>query len=116
MVGAGTGDVFSAFAGGVLGLLVGLSVHAVRWMASRVRETTPTVERHSVMCFPYAQAADCEFVGDLRTGRWTDIRRCSLLGKNADCEKVCIRLMNQTGVRPSPSNAPDSVGSVPLPA
>ena len=101
-VGAVTGAEFGAFAGGIVGILLGLSVYAVGWVRSHLREVIPTVARHRVMCFPYAQAAECEFVGDLKSGRWYDVRRCSLLEEptKVDCEKDCIRLMNVTGVRP----------------
>jgi hypothetical protein len=101
-VGAWTGTAFGALAGGVIGMVLGLSVHAAGWMRAQLRETVPTVERHSVMCFPYAQAAECDFVGDLKSGRWTDVRRCSLLKTpdHVDCDKGCIRLMALTGVRP----------------
>jgi hypothetical protein len=106
-VGAGMGTA-GALVGGSVGALAGLAVYAIGRMHARVSEPVPAVESHSVMCFPYGQAADCEFVGDRRSGRWYDVRRCSLLKVPTDvgCDKGCIRLMNLThdrpGVAPSP--------------
>jgi hypothetical protein len=102
VVGAGTGDAVGAFAGGMVGILLGLTIIAVGWMRSHLRETNPTVASHSVMCFPFAQAAECEFVGDAKSGRWYDVRKCSLLQapKSLDCDKGCVRLLNATRERP----------------
>jgi hypothetical protein len=101
-LGAATGNPLAALAGAVTGVLLGLSVHAIRRLRAYLREGTPTVERHQVMCFAYGQAADCELVGDLDSGRWRDVKRCSLLPlpTQVDCDKGCVRLMTQAGVRP----------------
>ncbi len=101
-VGAGTGDAFGAFAGAFVGLHLGLLVAGVRWMRAHLVEHPATVEAHAVMCFPYAQPAECELVGDLKSRRWTDVQRCSLQPDptRVGCDKGCIRLMNATHVRP----------------
>ncbi len=112
-VGAATGTAFAAFAGGMVGMLLGLSVYAVGWMRSHLREAIPTVARHCVICFPYGQAAECEFVGDLKSGRWYDVIRCSLLQEptKVECDKGCVRLMNLTRVRPGDACRCEGSGS-----
>jgi hypothetical protein len=101
-VGAATGTVLGALVGGLVGMLLGGLVYAVSWMRFQLRETIPTVEPHSVMCFPYAQAAECELVGDLKSGRWVDVKQCSLhrVPTEVNCDKGCLRMMNLTHVRP----------------
>ena len=109
IVGAATGTVLGALVGGIVGMLLGGLVHGLLWTRSRLRENVPTVEAHSVMCFPYAQSAECEFVGDLESGRWVDVKRCSLLRdpNHVNCDKGCIRLMNVTSVRPGEAHRRD---------
>jgi len=56
-------------------------------------------------------------VGDLRSGRWYDVRRCSLLKvpTKVDCDKGCIRLITLAHVRPGRAcrcEASDSDSSV----
>lgn len=101
LVGALTGTEIGALVGGLGGAVIGLTVHALIWMRDHLGSDA-TVERHQVMCTPFGQAADCDFVGDLQTGRWYDVKRCSLLGSDADvdCDKGCVRLMTLSHERP----------------
>ncbi len=101
LAGAVTGTEVGAYAGAAFGLLVGLTVHVLLWMRAHAGNT-PTAERHLVMCTPYGQQADCEFVGDAGTGRWYDVQRCSLLDDptHVDCDKGCVRLMSIGRERP----------------
>lgn len=101
VVGATTGTELGAFAGGVVGMLVGLAVWAFGSLRARLGDD-PTVERHRIMCTPFGQSADCEVVGDLKRGRWYDVRSCSLLqpATQVDCDKGCLRQINAAGVRP----------------
>jgi hypothetical protein len=105
--GAGMGGALGALVGGFLGLHVGGAVHACSWIRSHEGASTPVVGRHSVMCFPYGQAADCELIGDPERRRWYDVARCSLMRVPTDvrCDKGCIRLMNLTRVRPGDGRA-----------
>jgi hypothetical protein len=99
-VGALTGTELGAFAGGVLGVLAGAALHGARWLRVHLAETSVT-ERHRVMCTPLGHLADVELVGEPRSGRWFDVRRCSLLpvADRVTCDKGCVRLLDLTGVR-----------------
>jgi hypothetical protein len=101
LAGAVTGTELGVVAGGVLGTLLGLSVHAFGWIRSHLGDA-PTVERHRIVCAVYGQTADCDFAGDLYSGRWYDVRRCSLLPvpTRVDCDKGCLPLMTSTRTRP----------------
>jgi hypothetical protein len=112
-VGAGTGSAVAALAGGMVGLLLGLAVYAGGWVRAHLRESAPVAERHSVMCFPYAQAADCDFLGDLKHRRWYDVARCSLMRVPTEvaCDKGCIRMLNLARVRPGDGCSCGALGS-----
>lgn len=101
VVGASTGTEMGAFAGAMLGMFVGLAIFGFFRVRARLGDA-PTVERHRVMCTPLGHAADCEFAGDLKTGRWYDVNRCSLLrpANQVDCDKGCLRQLRLAGVRP----------------
>jgi hypothetical protein len=101
VVGAATGTEGGAFGGAMLGMSIGLVVFGVQWMRAHLGDE-PVVERHLVMCTPYGQVAEAEFVGDLGTKRWGDVTRCSLLRDpdHVDCDKGCVALMNLAHVRP----------------
>jgi hypothetical protein len=101
LLGALTGTEVGIATGGVAGALVGLTVHVLMWMRAHAG-SAPTLEQHRVMCTAYGQAADCEFEGDLGTGRWYDVKRCSILAEPdaVRCDKGCVRLMTLTDVRP----------------
>lgn len=101
LAGAFTGTLLGAVTGGLTGLLIGLSVHAFGWLRSHLGDA-PTVQRHLVMCTVFGQPAECDFAGDLKTGRWSDVTRCSLLNDPAhvDCEKGCVLLLKAAHVRP----------------
>ncbi len=100
-LGAGTGTAGGAFIGGVLGMLVGVTAHGVGWIRAH-RGDAPTIERHRVVCTPYGQIADIEFVGDLETRRWLDVKRCSLLpvADRVACDKRCLHRLSDSGVKP----------------
>jgi hypothetical protein len=102
--GAGTGSPLAALGGGLVGLMLGLAVYAV----GRIRDRAPAdgvIETHAAMCFPYAQPAELEVLGDPERGRWVDVTWCSL-HKEMHCDKGCLRLLNVTSVRPPPAAAP----------
>jgi hypothetical protein len=103
-LGAATGTAMGAFAGAFLGMFVGLGLGGLFWMRAHLGDT-PTVERHLVMCTPFGHAADCQFEGDLETGRWYDVKSCSLLrpASQVDCDKGCLRQLQLSGVRPGRS-------------
>lgn len=104
MAGAATGTVVGICAGAAAGVLIGLSIDALRWLRS-LAANAPITERHLAMCMVYGQPAECEFVGDLQSGRWTDVRSCSLssVAGRIDCEKSCVRLIGTAHVRPGQS-------------
>jgi hypothetical protein len=54
------------------------------------------------MCAVYGVEAECDFEGDLRTLRWYDVKRCSLLSvpTQVDCDKGCLGLIKLARVRP----------------
>jgi hypothetical protein len=99
-IGAAAGGMVGAAAGAVAGMLVGFPVYAVGWIRSHPRNAIPTIERHEVMCFPYGHAAECDFTGDLRGGRWYDVAWCSLKQARPQCDKGCVELLNAARVRP----------------
>jgi hypothetical protein len=101
LAGAATGTELGVVLGAVIGILVGFSVYALGWMRSHLG-SAPVVERHRTMCAAYGNPAEVEFVGDLQSGCWQDVRRCSLLSSSArvDCDKGCLRLITIAGVRP----------------
>ncbi len=100
-LGAGTGTAAGAFVGGVLGMLLGVTAHGVLWVRDHLGEA-PTLEHHRLVCSSYGAVADCELVGDLERRRWLDVRRCSLRTRDREpsCDKRCLRLINDAGVRP----------------
>lgn len=101
LMGATTGSVVGICAGAAGGALIGVFVDALRWLRSLAGDA-PTTERHLAMCAVYGQTAECEFVGDLHTRRWSDVRSCSLLATptRVECEKTCVSLIGLAGVRP----------------
>jgi hypothetical protein len=101
LAGAATGSALGVVLGGVLGTLLGLSVHAFGWMRSHLGNA-PTVERHRIVCAVFGQTAECDFAGDLHSGRWYDVKRCSLLSvpTRVDCDKGCLPLMMSMRTRP----------------
>ena len=100
LMGAATGTALGICAGAALGALIGAAVDALLWLRS-LSGDTPIIERHLAMCTVFGQTADCQFVGDLSTGRWSDVRSCSLLSTpdRVDCEKSCVRLLGLAKVR-----------------
>lgn len=100
-LGAGSGTAGGAFVGGILGMLLGVSAHAFVWIRAH-RGDAPTVERHRVLCTPYGRLADIDFVGDLETRRWLDVKRCSLLPVvgEVSCDKRCVHRLADSGTRP----------------
>jgi hypothetical protein len=101
ILGVGSGTGAGAFAGAVIGISVGLAVYAFGWVRAHTGNA-PTLERHRMICTPSGTFAECELLGDLERRRWVDVRRCSLQSPDAEpaCEKSCLRLMNDAGVRP----------------
>lgn len=101
ILGAASGTHAGAFAGTVLGMSVGLLVFGVGWIRAH-GGGAPTIEHHRILCTPNGRAADCELEGDLVTGRWYDVRSCSLLRPANDvyCGKPCLRLIKDSGTRP----------------
>jgi hypothetical protein len=101
VIGAFTGTQLGAYAGAMLGMLVGGSIWGLGWLRRHLGDQ-PTVERHRVVCTPFGAIAEAEVVGDLGTGRWHDVRSCSLLRseRGVDCEKRCIYRLEHAGVRP----------------
>ena len=93
------GDLLAS--GVMLGGLVGAMFHAGSWMWANSGDQ-PVIERHRVMCTPYGAFADIDFEGDRQRGRWTDVKRCSLLPvmNEVSCDKRCLRRINDAGVRP----------------
>ncbi len=104
ILGAGSGTETGAFFGAVVGMSAGLLVYGLSWMRNNLG-SAPTLEQHRLICTPQGALADCELEGDLETGRWTNVQRCSLLHPVNDvyCEKTCLRLMNDSGVKPGKS-------------
>ncbi|MBZ0238591.1 MAG: complement resistance protein TraT [Deltaproteobacteria bacterium] len=100
-LGLGTGSAAGALVVAILGALVGVSAHAARWLWAH-RGDSPTVERHRVFCTPYGRSAVIDFVGDLETRRWLDVKRCSLLRVATDvsCDKRCVNRMRDSGIKP----------------
>ncbi len=101
ILGASTYGEAGAIGGVVLGGLVGAMFHAGSWMWANSGDH-PVIERHRVMCTPYGAFADIDFEGDRQRGRWTDVKRCSLLPvmNEVSCDKRCLRRINDAGVRP----------------
>jgi hypothetical protein len=99
-VGAGTGSAAGAFVGGLIGALLALAGLGLGWLRNHVRDVDPIVEDHSVMCFRYAQAADCSFVADRNRGKWIDVAWCSHQPRGVACDKTCLPLLNIARVRP----------------
>jgi hypothetical protein len=101
VLGSGSGSMGIAMLGGVLGAMTGALAHATIWLYAH-SGNRPIVATHRVLCTPYGQAADITFEGDLDRGRWTDVKRCSLLPVvgRVECDKRCVRRMNEAGVRP----------------
>lgn len=104
ILGAGSGTEAGAFFGAVVGMSVGLLVYGLLWMRNNLG-SAPTLEQHRLICTPNGAMADCELEGDLETGRWTNVVRCTLLhpASEVDCEKSCLRLMNDSGIKPGMS-------------
>lgn len=102
VLGAWTGSMATALVAAALGTLVGAAVHAALWLWGDDDDDGPVVETHQVLCTPRGQVAAITFVGDRARGRWTEVRRCSLLPVAADvgCEQRCLRRINDAGVRP----------------
>jgi hypothetical protein len=101
ILGATSGTQAGAFAGAIFGMSVGLFVYGFFWARARAGDM-PTIERHQILCTPLGRIADCEVQGDLETRRWYDIKRCSLLrpATNVDCDKTCLKMINDSGTRP----------------
>lgn len=102
VLGAWTGTMATAVVAAALGVLVGAAVHAALWLWRDDDDDGPVVETHRVLCTPRGQVAAITFEGDPARGRWTAVRRCSLLPLAADvaCEERCLRRINDSGVRP----------------
>ncbi len=116
ILGAGSGTEVGAFFGAVVGMSAGLVVYGLGWMRAHLG-SAPTVETHRLICTPQGALADCELEGDLETGRWSDVKRCSLLHPAGDvsCEKSCLRLMNDSGVKPGAAcHCEDEPAAAPL--
>jgi hypothetical protein len=101
LAGALTGTEFGVWSGAVVGLSIGFSIWAFSWLRDHFGEA-PTVEQHRVICDRYGQPADIEFVGDLHTGRWYDVKSCSLLEVPTEvvCHKGCVAMMKAGHVQP----------------
>jgi hypothetical protein len=101
VLGAGISGEIGAVFGAALGMFVGGAAWAIAWMRGHLG-SAPTLEHHRVMCTPFGHVAACEFEGDLATGRWYDVKRCSLLRPDVevDCDKGCLRQLRLAGVRP----------------
>ncbi len=98
-LGFGSGTGGGAMLGAALGLMAGLGIHAMAWLWAH-SGNAPTVEQHRLFCSSYGTAADAELAGDLERGRWLDVKRCSLQGAEVTCDKQCLRLVNDIGMRP----------------
>ena len=101
ILGAGAGSQLGVVTGAFFGLFIGFTVHALLWMRAH-SGNNPTMETHRLICVPSGTFADCELKGDLGLRRWTDVKKCSLRGSDAEvnCDKTCLRMMNDSGVRP----------------
>lgn len=101
LVGALTGTEFGVVSGAFVGVSIGFSIWAVTWIHDHFGDA-PVVERHRVMCDRYGQAADIEFMGDLHTGHFYDVKSCTLLAQptNVVCHKGCLAMMKAGHVRP----------------
>ncbi len=101
LVGALTGTELGVWSGAFVGLSIGFSIWAFAWIRDHFGEA-PVVERHRVMCDRYGQAAEIEFAGDLHSGRWYDVKSCSLqpVANEVGCHKGCVAMMKAGHVRP----------------
>lgn len=100
-LGAATGTQAGAFIGAVLGLTAGIVVLGISWMRVHAGNS-PVLENHRILCTPNGRVADCEIEGDLASGRWYDVHKCSLMSPENDvyCAKTCLHMINDNGVRP----------------
>lgn len=105
-LGAGTGTAAGAFTGAALGMLLGLSAAAARWLYDHSSDVRVR-ERHRLMCTTRGTFADCELEGAADRGRWLAVHRCSLQAESPPaCDRRCLRLINDAGVRPAGPSRP----------
>jgi hypothetical protein len=101
ILGAGTGTLPAAFAGGILGMSIGMLIHGYSWVRAH-SGNHPVIEHHRILCTPHGTVAELELLGDTDTKRWLDVRRCSIEGEDAKvtCSKMCLRMARDNGIKP----------------
>lgn len=96
-LGAFTADGVGAVAGAVCGAMTGFVFFPSSKRISRPpKQRTPKYIRERIVCVPEGEVADCVFQLNRRSGRWVDVRSCSLCDPATEvlCEKQCLTLMN----------------------
>ena len=81
---------------GLLGLL------AIRFLMRGAAPLDRQWRRALIACPELGRKADCVLEQDVRSGRWVDVKRCSLFPEGAPitCDKACLKLLAHVAPRP----------------